>query len=186
MPLYKITFTDNSIFLGGDTLENNKWLQIPDKDILCLEFYLCDGSSLKLERYQSYAINIEVLTQLTKKLGNCPECNEPGKLTQAIIKHGNGRISKKYMARCGKCTWTGDIIDLKNKNIKSGKWIYLLGLKNGIVKSYRITLNGINGEDKYHTGDITTRDFPKGKEFKGKQPVADYAWKRGIIKKEVT
>jgi len=180
MPLYKIVFTDNSIFLGGDTLENNKWLQIPDKDILCLEFYLYNGSSLKLEGYESYAANIEVLQQLNKKLGNCPKCNGQGKLTQAIIRHGNGKESKKYMARCSKCTWTGNIIDLKNKIIKSGKWIYIMGLKKGIVTSHRITLNGVNGEDKYHTGDITTREFPKGKEFKGKEPVADFAWKKGI------
>ena len=182
MPLYKVVFTDKSIFVGGDTLQDNKWLQIPDKDILCLEFFLYNGSSLKLEGYESYAANIEVLQQLNKKLGKCPKCNKPGKLTKVTLKGADDKISEKLMARCknDKCNWIGKLEELKDSNNHSGIWFYVMGLKKGIVTSHRITLNGIKGKDRYQTGDITTREFPKGKEFKGKEPVADFAWKRGI------
>jgi len=182
MPLYKIVFTDNTTFLGGDTLQDNKWLLIPDKDILCLEFYLYNGSSLKLEGYESYAANIEVLQQLNRRIGNCPKCNKRAQLTKMAFKTANDTTKSKLMARCkdDKCKWVGKIQELKDGKNYSGKWFYIMGLKNGIVTSHRITLNGINGKDKYQTGDITTRDFPIGKEFKGKQGLPDTCWKKGI------
>lgn len=185
MPLYRIVFTDNSIFLGGDTIEYSKWNEIPDKRILCLEYFLCDGSSLVLRDFESYAAITEVVKPIIKKLGNCPKCNTLGKISKVSIKHGDDRVSKKIIARCknDKCNWTGNIIDLKQvKDNHSGKWKYIMGLKNGIVISYRIALGGTSGMDRYQLGDITKREYPKGKEYHGKQPIADFAWKRGIIK----
>lgn len=54
--------------------------------------------------------------------------------------------------------------------------LYLMGLKNGIVTSYRINLIGERGQSKYIKGDITRRDYPLGKEFKGK-PINKTCWK---------
>jgi len=112
MPLYRIVFTDNSIFLGGDTIEDSKWNEIPDKEILCLEYFLCDGSSLVLRNFESYAAITEAIDNVIKKLGDCPKCNKPAKITNAIIKHGDGRVTKKTLARCrdkNKCKWIGNI-----------------------------------------------------------------------------
>lgn len=183
MPLYRIVFTDNSIFLGGDTIEDSKWNDIPDKEILCLEYFLSKTSSLVLRDFESYAAITEVVDAITKKLGKCPKCNAQGKISQATIKHGGGRVSKRLIARCknDKCNWTGNILDLKEvKDNHSGKWKYIMGLKNGIVTSYRIALGGTNGKDKYQLGDITKREYSKGKEYHGKKPIADFAWKKGI------
>lgn len=185
--LYKIYFKDQTIFNGGDSLENSKWDKIPSKSILCLEYFLNSNESLMLCNFEAYAAITEVLNPVIKKLGNCPKCNALGKVTQAVTKHGDGRISKKLMARCknDKCNWIGNITDLKQcKNCKSGKWKYIMGLKEGTVTSYRISLDGIDGKDKYQLGDITRRQYPKGKEYRGK-PIADFVWKKGIIKKEV-
>jgi hypothetical protein len=180
MPLYKIVFTDNSIFIGGETIEDSKWNEIPDKDILCLEYFLCEGSSIVLREFESYAAITEVVAPIVRKMGNCPKCNMIAKATQAVTKHAGGKVTKKLMARCTKCKWVGNISDLKNaKDKHSGKWKYVMGLKNGIVSSYRIALGGTNGQDRYQSGDITKRSYPKGKEYNGK-PIADFAWKKGI------
>jgi len=184
MPLYQIVFTDNSIFFGGDTIEDSKWDKIPDKDILCLEYFLYDGSSLVLRNFESYAAITEAIDDVLKKIGDCPKCGISAKVTHATIKHGNGRTSKRYIVRCTdkkKCRWVGYITELKNlRNIKGERYKFIMGLKDGMVTSHRITLEGTSGKDKYQKGDITTRILPKGKEYHGKQPVADFAWKKGI------
>ena len=183
MPLYKITFTDDSIFLGGDTIENSKWDKIPDKDILCLEYFLGDGSSLVLRNFEEYAAFTEAANSFLKTSGNCGKCGKLGKLIHGDMKHGDGHIIKKYLIKCldEKCGYVTRLNFSKNTEIGNKlKYKYVMGLKKGIVTSYRISLNGINGKDKYHAGDITTREYPKGKEFKGREPVGDYAWKRGI------
>ena len=181
MPLYQITFTDGSIFNGGDTLKDSKWAEIPDKEILCLEFFIDDNDSIILRNYESYAAITEALKAVLKKVGNCPKCGHIGKLAQAVTKHGEGKTSKKLVARCRKCDWVGQVTELINTNENEGDvYKYVMGLKDGIVKSYRISLGGVKGKDKYQKGDITKREYPKGKEYKGREPVADIAWKRGI------
>ena len=181
--LYLITFTDNSVFEGGDTIENSGWSKILDKPIAKLEYFIGDGSSLVLRNFESYALITEVLKSITKKLGKCPDCGTQGKISQSTIKHSEGRISKKVIARCknDKCNWIGNISDLKEyKSLPPIQWKYIMGLKEGIVTSYRISLSGTNGKDKYQLGDITKREYPKGKEYHGKEAVADFAWKKGI------
>ena len=54
---------------------------------------------------------------------------------------------------------------------------YIMTLKNGVVTSHRISLKGVAGEDRFQRGDRTKRNFPLGKEFKGR-PVS--SWKKGI------
>ena len=179
--LYLITFTDNSVFEGGDTIENSGWSKILDKPIAKLEYFIGDGSSLVLRNFESYAAITEAQKTIIKKVGNCPKCNAIGKISQAIIKHGDGRTSKKLIARCSECKWTGKITELKDLcNYNGNKYKYIMGLKEGIVTSYRISLSGTNGKDKYQLGDITKREYPKGKEYHGKEAVADFAWKKGI------
>ncbi len=55
--------------------------------------------------------------------------------------------------------------------------IYIMGLKKGIVTSYRISLKGERGQTKYIQGDMTRREYKLGEEFRG-QPTRD--WKKGI------
>jgi hypothetical protein len=70
--------------------------------------------------------------------------------------------------------------ELKYYCNKSGdKYIYIMGLKNGLVTSYRVALCGRDGKDKYQTGDITKRVLPLGQEYLGK-PTNLKLWKRGI------
>ena len=59
--------------------------------------------------------------------------------------------------------------------------VYLMGLNYcDEVVSYRITLRD-EDKQRYRIGDITRRQFNKGKEFRGK-PVGNHVWKRGIDK----
>ena len=133
MPIFKVTFTDNTIYEGGNSVYNSLWDQIPDKEIACLEYFLSNGSKLVLERFEKYGHVIEA----TKNVYGPPGT------------------------------------DLKPKLHN----IYVMGLKNGIVKSFRIALIGNSGNDKYHQGDITQRDIPLGEEFRGR-PIS--SWKNGI------
>ena len=57
--------------------------------------------------------------------------------------------------------------------------VYIMGLKNGIVTSYRITLYESDKNSKYKIGDILRREYKKGIEFRG-QKVADHKWKDGV------
>jgi len=59
MPIYKITFTDNSVFEGGETIVNSKWKDIPDKAIACLEYFISDDVSLVLKDFDEYNHLIE-------------------------------------------------------------------------------------------------------------------------------
>lgn len=54
--------------------------------------------------------------------------------------------------------------------------IYVMGRIGNRVVSYRIALIGSAGSDKYHKGDITKRELPYGKEFRG-APTTN--WKKG-------
>jgi len=133
MPLFKITFTDNSTYEGGDSILNSKWNPIPDKAILRLDYFLSKNTTLVLSHFEAYSHFIEA--------------------TQNV--HGP----------------KGTDLKMKLHNI------YIMGLRNGRVTSYRINLNGVAGTDKYIKGDITKREFEFGKEFKGR-PVSN--WKKGI------
>lgn len=56
---------------------------------------------------------------------------------------------------------------------------YIMGLNNcNEVISYRITLRDSNSQ-RYRIGDITRRQYPKGKEFRG-QEVSEKVWKKGV------
>lgn len=58
----------------------------------------------------------------------------------------------------------------KNKGITKVEYAYIMGRKNGKVKSYRITLLNKKG-DKYKAGDITVREFDETHErIKGLNP----------------
>ena len=130
MPLYRIIFKDNSIFIGGDSLYNSKWAEIPDKEIIRLEYFLSDGSILVLQDYGAYNFFIEATKNIMgKSLG----------------------------------------VRLEN--------IYVMGLKENNVVSYRLRLIGKRGQTKYVQGDITRRDYPFGKEFRGRPTTS---WKKGI------
>ena len=59
MPIYKITFKDSSVYFGGETVFDSKWDNIPDKEILCLEYFINEHSSLTLRDFESYNHVIE-------------------------------------------------------------------------------------------------------------------------------
>ena len=49
------------------------------------------------------------------------------------------------------------------------EYVYIMGLKNGIVTSYRIVMfDGKKGKDKYKKGDITMRQCKLGTEWHNK------------------
>lgn len=183
MPLYKITFKDNSIFLGGDTVQDSKWSQIPDKEILRLEYFLSDGEILTLHNCEAYAAFTEATKEVVSKLGNCPKCGHAAKLSNLIYKDSeNKEISRRLIARCPSkiCNWRGQPKDLVNYATNHRpRFKYIMGLKDGVVKSFRISLDGTKGKDKYPKGDITRRSYPLGKEYQNK-PIADHVWKKGI------
>jgi hypothetical protein len=78
MPIFKITFTDNTIFEGGDSIYDSKWKDIPSKEILCLEYFIDEHESVTLRNYESYNYFIEATnniygpkgTDLTQQLHN--------------------------------------------------------------------------------------------------------------------
>jgi len=79
------------------------------------------------------------------------------------------------------CKWVGKIQDLKYPIDRGNdKYIYIMGLKNNFVTSYRVSLDGKSGEDKYHIGDITRRILPFGQEYLDR-PTNPNFWKKGII-----
>lgn len=180
--LYKLYFKDGTMFEGGYTIEDSKWADVPDKEILRLEYRLSDETSLVLQNFEKYAAFTETIKQLTSTMGDCPKCNKTAKLSR--LKYAvDGKKSSKIVARCSdnKCKWIGKVKDLKNTNTSfkpCPQYKYIAGLKNNIVTSYRIALEGKKGTDKYEKGDVTKRNYPKGKEYKGK-PVADWVWKKG-------
>jgi len=138
LPIYTIQFEDGSTYIGGDSILDSKWKDIPNKNISCLEYFFGTGESLVLRSFESYNHIVEA--------------------TQNIYGPKGTSLVQK----------------LEN--------IYIMGCRDGEVTSYRISLKGESGSDKYHRGDITKRIIKLGKEFRG-QPTIN--WKKGIIKKEV-
>lgn len=179
--LFKIIFEDGSTpFFGGPSIHESHWMDIPDKPIKRLEYFIEDGEGLILEDFEAYLCFVEANPTILSSLGSCPSCGNKGKLSKKITKFNNNATNVELVARCTVCTWVGKVQDLINKNNScSDKYIYIMGLKNETVTSRRITLNGKNGEDKYITGDITKRIAPLGKEYRGK-PTNLALWKKGI------
>jgi len=178
--IFKVLFQDDSTFNGGTSIHSSRWLEIPDKPIKRLEYFFCSGEGIILEGFESYLCFVEAVGTVAGQVGNCPKCGSKGKISKKITKYTNEQIKQEFIARCTKCDWVGNIQDLKHLITPSGdKYIYVMGLKNGMVTSYRISLNGKNGEDKYQTGDITKRILPFGKEYNG-QPTNFSLWKKGI------
>lgn len=180
MPIYKIIFADGSTYDGGTSIRDSKWGLIPDKAIKRLEYYFLCGEGLILEGFESYLCFVEAETTLSRPVGNCPKCNSKGKISKKITKYINNEIKQELIARCTKCDWIGNIQDLKYLcNHEGDKYIYIMGLKMGMVTSYRVALNGKDGEDKYRIGDITKRVLPLGQEYRGRATNKDL-WKRGF------
>ena len=70
---------------------------------------------------------------------------------------------------------TKDVLRVRGKSIKEMnaipriEYIYFMGLKNGRVTSYRVTMfEGKPGKDKFKKGDFTRREYELGKEWYGK------------------
>ncbi len=180
MPIYKILFQDGSTYEGGNSIRDSKWLLIPNKEIKRLEYFLCSGEGIILEGFESYLCFVEAETTIARPVGNCPKCNSKGKISKKITKYTNNEIKQEFIARCTKCDWVGNIQDLKYLIVPSGdKYIYIMGLKNGMVTSYRLSLLGKDGEDKYQIGDITKRVLPLGQEYRGRASDLKL-WKMGI------
>lgn len=58
--------------------------------------------------------------------------------------------------------------------------VFLMGKKNGLVTSYRITMFQAQKDDRYKVGDITVRCTKEGKEYHGD---AVYGWRKGMGRK---
>jgi len=58
------------------------------------------------------------------------------------------------------------------------EFVYLMGVRQGVVVSYRITILQKTKDDKFKLGDITVRLSPKGKEYRGG---AVAGWKKGLL-----
>jgi len=179
--LYKIIFSYGTPdFLGGPNIHSSRWLEIPDRPIARLEYFLSDGEWIILEGFESYLCFVEAETTFARPVGNCPKCNSKGKISKRITKYTNDEIKQEFIARCTKCDWVGNIQDLEYLIVPTGdKYIYIMGLKNGMVTSYRLSLVGKDGEDKYKIGDITKRVLPLGQEHLGR-PTNNLLWKKGI------
>ena len=96
-----------------------------------------------------------------------------------FLSDGNKIVLKDYEAYNHIVEATRDIYGPKGMKLQFKLHnVYIMGLKNNIVTSYRISLKGKKGQDKYLAGDITKRESPLGKEFRGHPTVN---WKKGII-----
>ncbi|HSG31995.1 MAG TPA: hypothetical protein VLB82_10670 [Thermodesulfobacteriota bacterium] len=184
MPLYTVTFTDGTTFEGGKDIYNSKWLDIPDKPIKCLEYSLGDDSTIKMYNKESYLCFVEAKKTAITKVGDCPKCGSKAKISKGNFTTGEGKQIPRYVGRCTneKCAWIGQVTNLKyceSCGPDGAQFIYFMGLKNGKVKSHRITLEGNKEDSKYITGDVTTRYYDLGKEHRGR-PTNLKLWKRGI------
>lgn len=178
--IFRVVFQDFSIFLGGESIKNSKWLEIPEKSILRLEYFLSPGEGIILEGFESYLCFVEANFTISSPVGNCPKCSSKGKLSKKITKYTNETSKQELIARCTKCDWVGEIKDLKHLIVpQDDKFIYIMGLKNGMVTSYRVSLAGKDGENKYQIGDITKRVLPLGQEYRGRE-TNNALWKKGI------
>jgi hypothetical protein len=179
--LYTIYFQDGTTYSGGPNIHDSKWVLIPDnKAIKRLEYFFCSGEGIILEGFESYLCFVEAVGPVAGPIGNCPKCGSKGKISKRITQYTNNETKQEFLARCTKCDWVGNIKDLKHL-VSDGmdKYIYIMGLKNGMVTSYRISLDGKDGEDKYRLGDITKRVLPLGQEYRGR-PSDLKLWKMGI------
>lgn len=59
MPIFKVMFADNTVYLGGDSIYNSLWDQIPDKEISCLEYFIEGQDSIMLRGYEKYGQFVE-------------------------------------------------------------------------------------------------------------------------------
>jgi hypothetical protein len=64
--LYDIYFQDGTNFEGG-SIENTRWLEIPNKSIRKLVYYLPSKEKISLENYDSYYHYIECTSDLNGK-----------------------------------------------------------------------------------------------------------------------
>jgi len=62
-PLYTIIFEDSTAYLGGD-YNNTKWNDIPNKKIRTIFYFLPNGDSIGLTKYDKYYHMIEVVEDL--------------------------------------------------------------------------------------------------------------------------
>ena len=182
--LYLIKFTDGTTYNGGDSIQNSKWKEIPDKPVARLEYFLTKGEAILLEGFESYFCFFEATATFKAPIGKCPKCGSLAKMSYLMSKDNKGNIiSKKLIFRCTnhpKCDWIGKSNEL-SENVSGNKirFIYIMGLKEGMVTSYRITLGGQEGKTRYQSGDITKRVLLLGKEYRGRETNKDF-WKRGI------
>ena len=178
--LYKVYFVDGTSYKGGQHIHDSRWEQIPDLPIKRLEYFISEGEGIILEGFEAYLCFVEAEATIISPIGNCPKCANKGKISKKITNYTDSTTKSELLARCTKCDWVGNIKDLKYPCNHSGdKYIYIMGLKCGMVTSYRVALNGKNGEDKYQTGDITKRILPFGKEYMGRATNINF-WKKGI------
>ena len=183
MPLYKVYFQDGSTFEGGECIKNSRWLEIPDKPIARLEYFLDDRESICLFGFDKYLCFVEAKGTVVKPVGACQICNGKAKLSKEMAKMSDGSTRLiRIIGRCRdeeKCGWRGTVQEIKNKNDDGDKYIYVMGLKNNMVTSRRIALNGKKDDSRYIKGDITKRTYPLGQEHRGRPTNPDF-WKRGI------
>ena len=154
MPLYKIYFEDNSSYNGGNTIHNSLWKEIPDKPIARLEYSILEGEGILLEGFESYFCFFEAATTFKAPIGKCPKCGSLAKMSYLMSKDNKGNIiSKKLVFRCTKhpkCDWIGKSNEL-NDNVSGNKvrFVYIMGLKEGKITSYRISLVALDCENRY-------------------------------------
>ena len=130
-PLFQVVFHDKTVFHGGVSNSNTRWMEIPHKAIKRIFFLLPSGDYLCLGGYEKYNRFIEA--------------------------------TKDWMRVGGKKGME------KLNNEPKIEYIYLMGLKNGIVTSYRVAMReGKPGKDKFRKGDVTRREYKLGKEWYGK------------------
>jgi len=148
--LYLIKFTDGTSYNGGENIHDSKWMEIPNKAIARLEYYLATGEAILLEGFESYFCFFEATNTFKAPIGKCPKCGSLAKMSYLMSKDNKGNIiSKKLVFRCTKhpkCDWMGKSNEL-NDSVSGNKvrFIYIMGLKNDMVTSYRVSLVGVDG-----------------------------------------
>lgn len=188
-PLYRVIFENGSIFNGGFSITNSLWKEIPDKPIKRLEYSISTGEAILLEGFESYFCFFEATATFKAPIGKCPKCGSLAKMSYLMSKDNKGNIiSKKLVFRCTKypkCDWIGKSNEL-NENVSGNKarFIYIMGLKEGMITSYRISLIGVDGENRYQRGDITKRIALLGQEYRGKSTNYEF-WRPKIQNKGI-
>lgn len=153
----------------GIVKDNNVWLTYNEKQLESIN--------------RLFSVNCKKLI----KQAFDSRCGWLGKINELVypISKGDGDkyiyvMGRKegYLYECKKCK--NRFINKPNKECNCGnkEFEYIEGK---IVTSYRITLEGKLGKDRYQTGDITKRVIPFGKEDNGR-PTNPNFWRRGINK----